>query len=88
MQLWELGFMGEEVLYDGSACLSLLLVSRKKELPSKLLSLVPFFSSRNREKIVGGLVDNDWPTFLDWVGLIYPWSLAWDFSYYCHPQIS
>ena len=42
MQLYELGFMGEEVVYERNACLSLLLVSRKKELPSKLLILVPF----------------------------------------------
>ena len=76
MQLYELGFMGEEVVYERNACLSLLLVSRKKELPSKLLILVPFFSSRNRDKIVGRLVDNDWPTFLDWMELIYQWCLV------------
>ena len=76
MQLCDLGFMEEEVLYARNACLSLLLVSRKKELPSKLLILVPFFSSRNRNKIVGGLVDNDRPTFLDWMELIYQWSLV------------
>ena len=76
MQLCDLGFMGEEVLYAGKACLSLLLVSRKKELPSKLLILVPFFSSCNRDKIVRRLVGSDWPTFLDWMGLIYQWSLV------------
>lgn len=77
IQPYELGFMREEVLlYERNAHLSLILVSRKKEISSKLLILVPFFSSPNRGRIVGRLVDNNWPTFLDWMELIYQWSLG------------
>lgn len=43
IQPYDLSFMGGQwVEYEGNAYHSLLLVSRKKELPSNLLTLVPF----------------------------------------------